>query len=465
MSESVLEIDGSNFARVSMDAVGIVDDDGQIIQANDTLAEIHGYCAAEDVLGWDWEHLYEPAGPDRTMDELLAEVREVGEWRGSALGRRQNGSDVSVELSLCLIDGCIVCVVRDVSEREALKERLERYETIVETVDDGIYVLNEDLRVDMANERFFEMLEQLGISRDEARQMHARDMVPSEEERAALEAAVERAIESEPHTASFELSAELPDGDRIVYESRFRLYPEPEGEHRGCIGIIRDVTEWKERERKLREAHKFNEELVENAPVCIVRIDEEFRITYVNPRTEEVTGLPEDKESEALGVDIRKLPSVAATGEAHRFTPLKDGETIEFEFPFESLYGREVYFTGRGVPLIQDGEFAGAVLISVDISERRQHEKDLERQRDELDTLNEINELLLAVARDLFESPMQGEIERTVCERLADSDLYQFAWIGKPEVGGTRLIPDAIDGVDDDYVESITVTTDEGDTG
>ena len=308
------------------------------------------------------------------------------------------------------------------------------------------------------------MLSHFGISREEVRNTHLHALIQREENWASLEDAIHEAIHTEPHTGSFELSAQLPDGETAVYESRFRLDPEPQGEHRGWIGILRDITERKERERDLRAAGRFNEELVENAPFSIVRIDEEFRITYVNPRTEEVTGLPDGKESEALGVDIRELPSVAETGEAHLFTPLKDGEIIEFEFPFKSLYGREVYFTGRGVPLMSDGKFDGAVLMSVDISERRQHEKDLERQRDELDTLNRINELLLAVSRDLFESPMHEDIEEAVCTRLANSDLYQCAWIGTPEVGGTRLVPEVYAGIDNDSVGSMTVTTGEADT-
>ena len=246
------------------------------------------------------------------------------------------------------------------------------------------------------------------------------------------------------------------NGDRVPVELSMRA---TDGD---VVCIVRDVTE--RRESDLRAARRFNEELVENAPFSIVRIDEDFRITYVNPRTEEVTGLPEGKESEALGVDIRELPSVAETGEAHLFTPLKDGETIEFEFPFESLYGREVYFTGRGVPLMSDGEFDGAVLMAVDISDRRQQEEDLKRQRDELDTLKRINELLLAVVRDLFESPIHEDIEETVCTRLADSDLYQFAWIGKPEVDGNRLVPDVCAGVDTEFIESMTITTDGGAT-
>jgi PAS domain S-box-containing protein len=459
MDGSSIPFDGADVAAASMDGVGLLSGT-EYVTANDALAEIHGYETTQNIVGRSWDTLYSIGDGEATASDLLDRVRREGDWRGRAFARRPTGERVPVDLSMRRTDDGVVCIARDVTEQRERERERERYQTILETVDDGIYVLDECLRVETANDRFFELLSHFGISRAEARNRHVHELIPREEDRASLEAAIEEAIETEPHTGSFEMVAETSAGECIVCESRFRLYPKPNGEHRGCIGILRDITERKERERELQAARQFNQELVENAPFSMVRIDEEFRITYVNPRTEEVTGLPDGKESEALGVDIRELPSVAETGQAHLFTPLQEGETIEFEFPFESIYGREVYFTGRGVPLLSDGEFDGAVLMSVDISERHQHEKDLERQRDELDTLNRINELLLAVSRDLFESPLHGNIEATVCVRLANSHLYQCAWIGKPEVGGRRLIPDVSAGIDDAGIESIPIPTD-----
>ncbi|MEF8856044.1 MAG: PAS domain S-box protein, partial [Haloplanus sp.] len=133
----------------------------------------------------------------------------------------------------------------------------------------------------------------------------------------------------------------------------------------GIICVVRDITERKKQERQLREARQFNEELVENAPFGMFRLDEELRITYENPRAEEIIGLPEEMESsDAIGADISKLPPIVETGQADIFHRLQEGETIEFEFPFESIYGKEAYFTGRAVPLYRDGEFDGAILMA-----------------------------------------------------------------------------------------------------
>lgn len=336
MAKSVA-IDGVQVAAASIDGIGVIRD-AQYAYANDSLASIHGYETTQRLIGHTWEELYTPVESLRA-DDLLSRVHETGKWHGRVVAQKENGDSIPVELSLQATEDGTVCVVHDITDRLEYEERLERYETILDTVDDGVYVLDEDLRVDMANERFFEMMAQFGFSREEVREMHAHDLVVNEDERAALEAEIEHAIKRESHIGSFEMSAELPNGDRVVCESRFRLYPEPDGDHRGCIGILRDITERKEQERQLT------------------------------------------------------------------------------------------------------------------------------RQRNELDTLNRINELLLAVARDLFESPMHGDIEQTVCTRLAESDLYQFAWIGKPEGGSDRLVPDISAGIDEDIIASMTVTTDEAATG
>ena len=199
----------------------------------------------------------------------------------------------------------------------------------------------------------------------------------------------------------------------------------------GIICVVRDVTDRKERERRLREARRFNEELVENAPFGMFRLDEDLRITYENPRAEEIIGLPEHQEqSAAVGTDIRKLPPIIETGQADLFTSLQDGDTIEFDFPFESIYDKEAYFTGRAVPVYRDGAFDGAILMATDISERRQYERELERQREQLAALDELNDVVRRITEAVIEQSTRTEIEREVCERLAASDSYRCAWIG-----------------------------------
>jgi PAS domain S-box-containing protein len=328
MSEFSATIDGSEVAAASMDGVGIVSG-GEYADANDVLADVHGYERPEELVGREWERLYSTAEAPAAA-ELLAHTREEGDWRGCAFAHSRTGDRVPVELSMRTTGDDVVCVVRDVAGQE-----LDRYETIVNTVRDGVYVLDESFRFSFVNRGLCELTE---LTREELVGRPVTDLFEYEDELAAVREVRRRVLDGDTSIGTMQGTLETSEGRRTL-EARFRLHPEPDGEFRGSIGVVRDVTDREERERRL------------------------------------------------------------------------------------------------------------------------------ERQRDELDTLNRINELLLAVVRSLFESSTDGDIEQTVCSRLADSDLYQFAWIGKPEVGGDRLVPDASAGVDGGYIESITVTTDESETG
>ncbi|WP_276271302.1 bacterio-opsin activator domain-containing protein [Haloarcula litorea] len=205
----------------------------------------------------------------------------------------------------------------------------------------------------------------------------------------------------------------------------------------GLVCVVRDITDRKETERQVREARHFNEELVENAPFGMFRLDEELRITYENPRAEEIIGLLEEKEqSDAIGVRFSDLPPVVETGQAEKFDALREGETVEFDFPFESIYGKRAYFTGRAVPVYRDGEFDGAILMATDISERRQYERELETRREQLAALDELNSVVRGITEAVIEQSTRAEIEQTVCDRLAESDSYRFAWVATADTDG-----------------------------
>jgi predicted DNA binding protein/putative methionine-R-sulfoxide reductase with GAF domain len=63
------------------------------------------------------------------------------------------------------------------------------------------------------------------------------------------------------------------------------------------------------------------------------------------------------------------------------------------------------------------------------LAERRARRRELERQRDELRRLNQLNALVEEIIRSLVGAATREEIERTVCEALGDSEFYLDAWI------------------------------------
>lgn len=69
-----------------------------------------------------------------------------------------------------------------------------------------------------------------------------------------------------------------------------------------------------------------------------------------------------------------------------------------------------------------------------------ERERRLAAQRDELATLDRINAVVQEIIRTLVAAATRDEIEHTICERLAASELYEFAWIGERDTGGDLAI-------------------------
>ncbi|WP_435159560.1 bacterio-opsin activator domain-containing protein [Haladaptatus sp. DFWS20] len=120
----------------------------------------------------------------------------------------------------------------------------------------------------------------------------------------------------------------------------------------------------------------------------------------------------------------------------------KDGEKIPFEFNARRVTD-------------EDGNVRGFVGLGRDLSEREKRQRELRRQRDELKTFNRISEIVREVIHALVSVATREEIERTVCEYLAASELYRFAWVGDYDIVEERIVPRVNAGNDGGYHELV----------
>ncbi len=91
----------------------------------------------------------------------------------------------------------------------------------------------------------------------------------------------------------------------------------------------------------------------------------------------------------------------------------------------------------------------------------RERESELERQRDELTSLNHTNRVIRKINQTLVEVSSRDEIERVVCEQLAAADQYRMAWIGEYDLVTRELDPKVWAGIEDGYLRGRTVSVDE----
>ncbi|WP_227352630.1 PAS domain-containing protein [Haladaptatus salinisoli] len=140
---------------------------------------------------------------------------------------------------------------RDITDRKEREGELKRDEAMLETVRDGVYALDDDGRFVAVNRAYADMT---GYSRAELLGSKA-TMVTGEDAAAEFERAQAHLERSDEDVVTVEATLETVDGDYLPTEVRVSLFPLEDGRY-GRVGVVRDITERKEREREIRDKNE-----------------------------------------------------------------------------------------------------------------------------------------------------------------------------------------------------------------
>ena len=212
-----------------------------------------------------------------------------------------------------------------------------------------------------------------------------------------------------------------------------------------------------ERERELEESEQRYRTLVENFPNGAVALfDEDLRYLLAGGEAYEGMELSlADLEGETLS---EQLPSAIHEALEPRYSAAFDGESSEFEVEFD---GQVRQF--RVVPVTDEtGTVFAGMAMSQDVTQQRAHERELERQREQLTALNNLNGIVRNITEAVIDQSTREEIEDIVCERLAGSDSYLFAWIGDVDVQ-TQTVNLRTEAGVEGYLDGVTISTDPDD--
>ncbi len=150
----------------------------------------------------------------------------------------------------------ILITARDVTERRKREARLDWYETMVETIGDVVYTLDEDYYFTAVAGAAEDLT---GYTCEELEGDHVSQLMAEEEVERGL-AQRQRLIAGEIETGSIEVEIDHKDGGVVPVEFRYRRLPTEDDGFRGTAGVIRDISERKEHERELRRQNERLEE-------------------------------------------------------------------------------------------------------------------------------------------------------------------------------------------------------------
>ena len=204
----------------------------------------------------------------------------------------------------------------------------------------------------------------------------------------------------------------------------------------------------------------------------IAVLDEEGHILFTNGSWGTPRNGAAGTDADAEGVNY--FDSVDPTVDDHAVEAVRgirrvlDGECEEFtlEYPCHTPE-QQSWFLMRATPFtIGDGNFA--TVAHIDITDRRlaeleaqENARQAQQERQNLEHLvDRINGLVQDITQLLIESVSRDEIEHGVCERLADTDPYVFAWVGSAGISEEQLRVRAAAGSADVNLDDESVVLD-----
>jgi PAS domain S-box-containing protein len=282
-------------------------------------------------------------------------------------------------------DGAVLSAV-DITARKNVERRLR---DIIETISEGLFIIDADGRYELVNRAGEELLgvpreRIIGLAIDEAPWGRlAADGSPYRRE----EHSFDQLRRGAPRVSDREIQFVPPNGPpRLVSVNAVPLR-DAAGRFDGIVATWADITERRRAERRLRDT-------IETMAEGLAIIDADGRYEFFNRAGEDLTGVP---RSRVLGVRYDSVPwlRIAADGGPfanadHPYERLRRGDAAalrDYEYRVANAKGEVRTVTSNAASLRDAaGNFDGIVATWADVTERKGAER---RLRDIIETMAE----------------------------------------------------------------------------
>jgi PAS domain S-box-containing protein len=416
-------------AETANDVIITIDEHSSILFVSSAMEKTLGY-KPEELIGKNLSIIV----PERLraahsfgMNRYMQTGRKSIPWSGVEIqALHRDGSEKQVEISFGEYHEnnkrLFTAVIRDITERkqaqQIILESEEKYRSIVETANEGIWLADVESVTTYVNRQMAEML---GYTVDEMVGRPIFDFIFEDDFSAAKHKVTQR-IEGISETNEFRLRKK--DGSEIITQYNASPIRNQAGEIVGFLSMNTDITERKNAETALREAENKYRTLVETSPAIVYLAEPHppFSPIYVSPNVtrfgytaEEWFDRPDMWVS--LIHDEDRARVLRATENA-----VAQGEETDIEYRVVAKDGAIVWLHDKGrFVLNEQGNKTGWQGMMIDITKT----KELEEQLRQSQKLESVGLLAGGIAHDFNNmlTAINGYSELTLRRLDQDSPL------------------------------------------
>ena len=293
----------------------------------------------------------------------------------------------------------------DITERkkaeQELKDSEQQYHTTIDSLIDPLHVINKEYEIILVNEPFINWLDELGIKKN-IMGKKVFEAFPFLSE--IVQDEYQQVFESGEPLISVEST--IVNNTEIITETR-KFPINSEGIVSQVITIVRDITERKKVEQKLKDSEERYRHLFETTPLSIILINSKGLIIDCNTATEKLYGYSRE---ELIGREYKIL-----TLEHPKYRP----EFLEKVMPFFKgknpppidieLYNKSgnLIWVNMQTTTVKIGNEELKQIISHNISERKKAEQDL------IESEEKYRSILENIKEGYFEVDLKGDFTFT----------------------------------------------------
>ncbi len=380
------------------DEIVYVDMNGTFIDVNDKVEDIFGWkreeCVGKNFLSFD---ALGPEGVQKNTELIEALLAGKPGYSIETEAFHKDGTPIFIEVNASLIKdngepGGFVVIIRDVTKQkqaeEALQDSEEKFKTIFKNANDQIMYLDIEGNVIDVNDKVEDIF---GWTREECIGKNYSEFAPTSISTKVLKEATKLKDDlfSGLPGRTVTINAIRKDGDPVIVEVSGSLF-EKDGEAKGIVNIIRDVTEREKAEKALKESEDQYRLLFDHAGP-ITYFDNDMKLILANKISVQELGAEELQNIKGMDMDtfFQRMPAEQVSMLKKRYKKiLKSGKGDVFEDLVEFNRGKQWYITNTQPVKISKGKIIGFVIFANNISDRKKMEEELREKNIELEETN-----------------------------------------------------------------------------